>query len=74
MIGFIELFIGLLVLPIVLLGTIFWIWMLIDCAVKEKGPGNDKLVWILIILFMHFLGALLYFFARRPQRIQEFGA
>jgi hypothetical protein len=74
MFGFIELFVGLLLLPLILLGTIFWIWMLVDCAIKEKGTSNDKLVWILIILFTHLLGAILYYFARRPQRIQEFGA
>lgn len=52
-----------------ILGTIFWIWMLIDCANNEPSEGNDKLVWILIIALTHLLGAMLYFFIRRPQRI-----
>jgi hypothetical protein len=35
-----------------ILGTVFWIWMLVDCATKERGEGNDKLIWVLIILFI----------------------
>ncbi len=52
-----------------ILGTIFWIWMLVDCATNEPSEGNDKIVWILIIALTHLLGALLYLFIRRPQRI-----
>ncbi len=74
MFGLIELAFGLLLLPLALLATVFWIWMLVDCATRENGQNNEKLVWVLIILFAHFLGAILYFFARRPQRIRQFGA
>ena len=52
-----------------ILGTIFWIWMLIDCATNEPSEDNDKLVWILIIALTHLLGAMLYLFIRRPQRM-----
>jgi hypothetical protein len=56
-----------------IIGTLFWLWMLIDCATKEPSEGNDKLIWIIIIVFTHVLGALVYFFIRRPKRIQEYG-
>jgi len=68
MLGFIELF---FILPIVLLGilsSIFWLWMLIDAAVNESSTGTDKVVWVLIILFTHFIGALIYFIVRRSRR------
>jgi hypothetical protein len=55
-------------------GTIFWVVMIIECATKEPNLGNDKLIWILIIIFTHWIGALIYYFVRRPQRIQELGA
>ena len=54
-------------------GTVLWIWMLVDCATKEPDEGNTKIIWILIILLTHLLGALLYFFIRRPERKREFG-
>ena len=50
------------------LGTVFWIWMLVDCATEEPDEGNNKVVWTIIIVFTHLIGAALYFFVRRPQR------
>ncbi|MEA2036707.1 MAG: PspC domain-containing protein [Nanoarchaeota archaeon] len=38
---------------------IFWIWMLVDC-IKSDLRDNDKLIWILIILFSYVIGALVY--------------
>jgi hypothetical protein len=55
-------------------GTIFWIWMIIDCATKEPSEGNEKIVWILVIALTHWLGALIYLLVRRPKRIQQYGA
>ena len=51
----------------------FWVWMLIDCATNEPSEGNDKVVWIVIIIFTQWIGALVYYFARRPERIRQFG-
>ena len=56
-----------------LVASIFWIWMLVDCATKEPDQGNEKIVWILVILFTHCLGAFLYLLIRRPERIRETG-
>lgn len=68
-----EILILLGMLTLFVLPTIFWIWSIIDCATKEPSEGNDKLIWILIIIFLNGLGALIYFFARRPKRIKEYG-
>jgi hypothetical protein len=51
----------------------FWIWMLIDAATHEPSQGNDKIVWVVVILLTHIIGALLYFFIRRPTRIRTCG-
>ena len=58
----------LLFLELGLFGMLFWVWMLIDCAVNEPSTGNDKLVWVIIILFTHVLGAVIYLLVRRPRR------
>jgi hypothetical protein len=63
-----------LILLIGLGGTIFWIWMIVECATKESNQGNDKIVWIIVIVLTHWIGALIYFFVRRPQRIAQFGS
>lgn len=51
-----------------LLGTAFWVWMIADCAINEPSQGNDKLVWLLVIILLPFIGSLLYYFIRRPER------
>jgi len=51
---------GLVTLAFILLLSIFWIWMLID-AVTSSLPPIEKLIWVLVIFFLHFLGAFLYF-------------
>lgn len=66
----------LCILPILLVVIAchaFWIWMLVECLTKESSQGNDKLTWALVIFFLPFVGATLYFFVRRPQRISELG-
>jgi len=54
-------------------GTVLWIWMLIDCATNEPAEGNEKLIWIIVILFTHVLGAMIYLLVRRPERIRQYG-
>ncbi|MFK7911623.1 MAG: PLDc N-terminal domain-containing protein [Akkermansiaceae bacterium] len=61
------------VLGVALLSIVFWIWMLVDCISKEPEQGNDKVVWVIVIALLGALGALIYLFARRPVRIQQFG-
>ena len=47
-----------------------WVWMLVDCAQSpEESCGNRRVAWILILVFTHWLGALLYFFIVRQPRI-----
>lgn len=53
--------------------AVFWIWMLVDCATKEPSEGNDKLIWVLVIVFASWVGALIYFLVRRPERIRTCG-
>jgi hypothetical protein len=50
-----------------------WLWALIDCATKEPAEGNDKVVWILVIVLASWIGALVYLLVRRPARIREHG-
>ena len=55
----------ILVAIVAILLSAFWVWMLIDCA---KRDFKDKIVWILIIVFTHFLGAILYYYiVKKPE-------
>lgn len=56
-----------------LLGTLFWLWTVVDCVTRESAEGNTKLGWLIVIIFTHLIGALLYYLIRRPERIRELG-
>ena len=70
----IEASLPLFFLLLVVTGIVFWVWMIVECATKEPNHGNDKIVWIVIIVFTHLIGALIYYFFRRPQRISQYGS
>ena len=54
-------FIGLVSLAL----TAFWIWMLVDALTNKSLKDNDKLIWVLVVVLTHFIGALIYFFVGR---------
>lgn len=64
--GGIELLI--LVLP-ALLCIVLWIWALIDILNNTFREKDLKIIWVLIILFLPFFGAILYFIIGRRQRL-----
>lgn len=53
---------------IVILSFILWVIALVHAATnKNFKDSNSKLVWVLIILFTHIIGALLYLLFGRPK-------
>jgi uncharacterized membrane protein YhaH (DUF805 family) len=55
---------------LVLLGTavfVFWICMLVHALTNKRLTDNEKLLWVLVLLFSHFLGAIIYFFIGRSK-------
>ncbi len=61
-------------LVLAVIGTLFWVWMLVDCLTNEPAEdNNEKIVWVVVIALTHWLGAALYFFIRRPDRIRRYG-
>jgi len=56
-----------------LAATAFWIWMIIEAATKEPAEESNKIVWVLVVVLLHLLGAAIYYFVRRPERIRKYG-
>lgn len=44
-----------------------WIWSLID-ILKHDFEGYNKLIWLVLVLALPFLGVILYYFIGRGQR------
>ena len=57
----------LIILLLVILATVFWIWMLVDVLISNL-PVGEKVLWFLVIFFLHLLGALIYYIVRRQGR------
>jgi len=51
----------------------FWVLMLVDCLKNEPSEGNDKIVWLLVIILLNWVGALIYLLVRRKDRINQTG-
>ena len=60
-----------LIFAIVVGFLIFWIIALVDCAKRDFPGENDKLIWILVIVLAHGLGALIYWFVGRPKGVMR---
>jgi hypothetical protein len=43
-----------------IVSTVFWVWMIVDVIQRKV---EHKPLWVLVIIFGHLLGAVIYFFA-----------
>ena len=58
---------------IAMLATIFWLWMLVDVVASNKDT-TEKILWFLVVFFLHLLGAIIYFFVGRSRGSATVGA
>lgn len=66
MLGAAEVFV-LFILLIFLAIFIMWLIALID-ILRSEFTGYNKIIWILVVLFIPLLGAILYFLIGRKQK------
>ena len=52
----------LVVLVLFLVASVFWIWAIIDCITNRSLTDGEKVVWVLLLVFMHLIGTVLYYF------------
>lgn len=67
--GGLGLLLTLLLGGVALAAFVFWIWMLVDAITNKVLSTGEKVVWVLVIIFLHFLGALLYLLVGRGKRL-----
>jgi hypothetical protein len=58
----------ILILVLVVIGILPTAIALID-ILKSEFKGNEKIIWVLVVLFTNFFGAILYFLIGRNQKI-----
>ena len=64
--------IGLIIATLLILSFVtFWILALIR-TIKNDFPGeNEKLIWALMVIFLPFLGTIIYFVVGRSREIKK---
>ena len=62
-----EILIILIIVPVFLIVPIV---ALVD-ILKNDFEGNNKIIWVLVILFLWIIGAVLYYFIGRNQKIRK---
>ncbi|ERM83617.1 hypothetical protein P872_03055 [Rhodonellum psychrophilum GCM71 = DSM 17998] len=52
-----------------IIGLAIYAFTIYDVITSGFGTGNDKIVWILVVIFLPFLGTILWFLFGRKNRI-----
>jgi hypothetical protein len=65
--GILSLLFFLISGAIALAGFVFWICMLISAITNKRLSNMEKLIWVLVIIFLPFLGSIIYFFVGRSK-------
>ncbi|TGU71425.1 zinc-ribbon domain-containing protein [Geomonas terrae] len=58
----------LIVLLFTLTPLVLWVVALVD-IIRSEFSGNNKIIWILVVVLLPLLGAILYFFVGRKQKV-----
>ena len=66
-IGGSELFLILIVLLFFLTLPVI---ALVD-ILRSKFEGNNKLIWVVVVIFLHAIGVILYYLIGRNQKIED---
>ena len=66
----IAILLAFVVTPIFIGMLAFWVWMIVDCAKHETSEGYQKVAWLILIVAGKLIGALVYYFVRRRDRLQ----
>ncbi len=62
-----EIIIILIIVPVFLIIPI----IALTDILKNDFEGNNKIIWVLVILFLWLIGAILYYFIGRNQKIRK---
>jgi len=61
----------LLFVPLILIQVGLMVWALVDVTQRKHVKGNNKLLWILIIVIVSIIGPIVYFILGRQDEPNE---
>ncbi|MBL0745460.1 PLDc N-terminal domain-containing protein [Chryseolinea lacunae] len=63
---------GVIIL-VLLVPFALWLWALIEIIRSDFKESSQKIIWLLVLIFLPFLGWLLYVIIGRGQRVKPEG-
>ncbi|MGC8501559.1 PLD nuclease N-terminal domain-containing protein [Desulfurella sp.] len=54
-----------------LIAVALWIFALIDILKSDFKDGLTKVIWLVLVIVLPFLGSILYFFIGRNQKLKN---
>lgn len=51
--------------------SVLWLVALVDILKSDFKDGLTKIIWLALVVFLPFLGSILYFFIGRDQKIKN---
>ncbi|GAA4298436.1 PLDc N-terminal domain-containing protein [Nibribacter koreensis] len=75
MLLFIGELVGLSIVTLVIISIVpflLWVWALIDILKSDFKTDVEKIIWLLLVFFLPFLGWILYVFIGRAQRLKRY--
>ena len=66
-------FVGPQEIIILLIGLVLFVLPVIALVdiIRNEFTGNNKLIWVLIVIFFNILGSILYFIMGKNQKIKS---
>lgn len=68
---FLYLSVGIYELLLLIIPAILWLWVLVDLLKSEFMNSTNKIVWVVVVVFFPFIGALLYLLFGQGQKIRK---
>jgi len=59
----------LVAILLAVLALVLWLWALIDAIQNPRLDSTMRIVWILVIIFTNWIGALIYLLVGRTRRV-----
>jgi beta-lactamase regulating signal transducer with metallopeptidase domain len=57
-----SVFMGLIFAAVSIIAFVFWIMMLVDVIKRNFKKSDEKVIWVLVVIFAGIIGALIYYF------------
>jgi hypothetical protein len=67
-IGIQEIIPIIIIFFIFLIPAVLWLWALVD-ILKSEFKGHNKIIWLLLVIFVPVVGFILYFLIGKKQKV-----